>query len=141
MTFLIFFCFLRIHQFAFFILQFAFCNGLYNYFQTRIATSGQISPQSAQPVHAPLSSQTTKKYPCRLISSPIRINSFGQEMVQSPQPLHRSRSISILGISRLEMQCQMSKSKCQIKSEAQISNFKSPPQPPFAKGGQGGIMD
>jgi len=91
-----------------------------SYLQTRMATSGQISPQTAQPVHAPLSSQTTKKYPCRLISSPIRINSFGQEIVQSPQPLHRSRSISILGTTRLEMQREMSKFKCQIKSKVQM---------------------
>jgi len=33
------------------------------YLQTQIATSGQISPQMAQPVHSPVSSQTAKKYP------------------------------------------------------------------------------
>jgi len=32
-------------------------------FHTFMATSGQISPQIAQPVQEPLSSQTTKKYP------------------------------------------------------------------------------
>ena len=74
----------------------ALSNGVY--LQTRIAISGQISPQTAQPVHPPLSSQTTKKYPCRLISSPNRISSFGQEIVQRLHPLQRSRSISILAI-------------------------------------------
>jgi hypothetical protein len=69
------------------------------YFQTQIATSGQISPQMAQPVHPPVSSQTAKKYPWRLISSPIRRSSFGHDIVQSPQPLQRSLSISILAIT------------------------------------------
>jgi len=68
------------------------------YLQTRMATSGQISPQMAQPVHVSWSSQTTKKYPWRLISSPIRISPLGQEIVQSPHPLQRSLSISILAI-------------------------------------------
>src|SRR4030042_4206637 len=73
--------------------------GFKSYFHTRIATSGQISPQIPKPVHSSSSLQHAKKYPCRLISSPTRSIFFGQEIVQRPHPLHRSRSISTLAIS------------------------------------------
>jgi hypothetical protein len=103
----------------------SFLSGFKGYLQTRIATSGQISPQTAQPVHPPLSSQTTKKYPCRLISSPIRINSFGQEIVQSPQPLQRSRSISILAMT-CNHQIRMSKSEARNKFKIRITKCSKP---------------
>jgi hypothetical protein len=65
---------------------------------TAMATSGHISAHSAQPVHLSGFDNTATVNP-RLLGVSLMLTSFfGQAMVQSPQPLHRSSLMEICGM-------------------------------------------
>jgi hypothetical protein len=60
-----------------------------------MATSGQTSAQTAQPVHSPLSLKTAGKKPLAFSLLEVDISRLGQKETQSSQPLHSSCEISI----------------------------------------------
>jgi len=65
------------------------------FLNTSIATSGHITAQVAHPVHSPPSSKEATKYPFKFNVPERKIAFFGQNSMQSAQPLHLSWSILI----------------------------------------------
>jgi hypothetical protein len=81
----------------------------YSYLQTSMATSGQDSAQSAQPVHSFSAGGSAGQKPWLLTSLLKTISSLGQANVQRAQALHRSRLMIILPMAHSTSTLQKSK--------------------------------